>query len=118
MGTKRKKMTIQERAKQFMPFSPLNGLQKALREKEESINKIERPQLSEDLIESINIKLKDLEKNITDSSISKAQISFFESGKMTSWTGTVVGFNKELGKLQLEDNSAVNIEDIIELEFL
>lgn len=101
-----------------MPFSPLNGLQDALKKKEASINKLERPYLSEDLKTIINQQLKVLEKNITDSAITRAQISFFDSasGQRALWAGSVLALDKENRQLLLDNNKTINIEDILDLE--
>ena len=45
-------MPIAERAKQFAPFSPLNGLKKALAEKEKI--RVPKRELSDETIEKIN----------------------------------------------------------------
>jgi hypothetical protein len=43
-------MTRQERAKQFMPFDAMKGLQAALRDREEHHSRVERRVLSEETI--------------------------------------------------------------------
>ena len=55
-----KKMTMSERAKQFMPFSALKGLDEALLKKEQELL-ISKRELCDDEIEAINTALSRLE---------------------------------------------------------
>ena len=43
-------MTRQERAKQFMPFDAMKGLQEALRDREEKYSRVERRERGEDAL--------------------------------------------------------------------
>ena len=62
MGKIRAKMPPSQRAKQFAPFDAVVGLRQALREKEKI--RVERKELSDDMISEINNTLKNL--NIGD----------------------------------------------------
>lgn len=60
MGNKpRVPMPIEERAKQFMPFSALRGLPETLKEKEKIV--VKKAELTEDAKEMLDQKLKDVE---------------------------------------------------------
>ena len=63
MAEPRVKMPRSQRAKQFAPFDAVVGLRQALKEKEKI--KVERKQLSEDMIYEINNTLKNLNVNDT-----------------------------------------------------
>ena len=52
----KQKMPIEERAKQFMPFSALKGLEEALASKEKII--VPKKELTQDYAEELNLKLK------------------------------------------------------------
>lgn len=50
-----------ERAKQFLPFDALKGLQEALREREKQLEYVEKVELSDEEIEKLSEKLQMLE---------------------------------------------------------
>ena len=54
------KMPIRERAKQFMPFSPLKGLEEAITAQERNLLKRPRATLSPDHEEVLNQKMQEL----------------------------------------------------------
>ncbi len=54
------KMPIKERAKQFMPFSPLKGLEEAIAQKEMEMLKRPRAIVSPDHEETLNTKMQDI----------------------------------------------------------
>ena len=54
-------MNNKERAKQFMPFDAMKGLNEALRAKEERRTRVERKQLSEDMAEELSRVLNRIE---------------------------------------------------------
>ena len=47
-------MTRQERAKQFMPFDAMKGLQEALRDREERHSRVERREISEEMMDKLS----------------------------------------------------------------
>ena len=55
-------MTRQERAKQFMPFDAMKGLQEALRDREEKFSRVERRERGEDALEALSIEITRLER--------------------------------------------------------
>lgn len=59
----REKMPLSDRARQFLPFDALKGLQDALRLKEYEHERIEKGDLSIDMIDKISNTLFDLKNN-------------------------------------------------------
>ena len=55
-------MTRQERAKQFMPFDAMKGLQEALRDREEKFSRVCRRELSDDEIDDLSAQIMRLQK--------------------------------------------------------
>ena len=55
-------MMRQERAKQFMPFDAMKGLQEALRDREERHTRVERHDISDEALAANNALLLRLEK--------------------------------------------------------
>ena len=58
----RAKMPTSQRAKQFMPFAAVKGLEKAILEQEQLLNKVEQVEVGEEKEQEINEKLNHLEK--------------------------------------------------------
>ena len=55
-------MTRQERAKQFMPFDAMKGLQEALRDREEKYSRVERRERGEDALALLSSEITRLER--------------------------------------------------------
>lgn len=55
-------MTRQERAKQFMPFDAMKGLQEALRDREEKYSRVERRECGEDALALLSSEITRLER--------------------------------------------------------
>ena len=81
-------MTISERAKQFMPFSALKGLDEALLKKEQQLlmSKIE---LCDDEIEAINKTLSTIEAG------HQLCVTYYDNGKTATVSGTLEFLNKD-----------------------
>ena len=58
----RAKMPASQRAKQFMPFAAVKGLEKAILEQEQTIQRTERIEIGEERVQAINQALNHLEK--------------------------------------------------------
>ena len=50
-------MTRQERAKQFLPFDAMKGLQEALRDREEKLSRVGRRELSEEDMQDLSLEV-------------------------------------------------------------
>lgn len=76
-------MNREERAKQFMPFDALKGLQEELRIREERRTRVEKRTLSEEQIERISAVLVKLRQG------SQVEITFYEKGHYLSLEGFI-----------------------------
>lgn len=108
MATKPKhKMPISERAKQFMPFSALKGLDEALRAKEHPLT--ERKEPSEEQAADINTKLSMLRPR------DSARIIFFFMGRYYQIEGNIERFDTVSRVLEIE-SVQINFDEIVEIE--
>lgn len=85
------KMPVSERAKQFMPFSALKGLEEALREKERIV--VEKAELSEESAEDIANTLNLVKKG------TYVRVVYFSDGEYISAEGIVTAFDKVFKKM-------------------
>lgn len=101
------KMSQADRAKQFMPFSALKGLEEALKERERII--VPKPELTADAEEVIDRKLRQIEplKIIT--------VIYYNEGECVKVTGIVAKINKELRQIRIVD-TLINFDDILDVE--
>ena len=58
----RAKMSVSQRAKQFMPFAAVKGLEEAILEQEQLLQRTERIEIGEEQVRKINRALNHLEK--------------------------------------------------------
>ncbi len=95
------------RAKQFLPFDALKGLQEALREKE--IEYEEKRDLSEDTLNELNNKFNQLENE------SYVKITFYKNGKYSKIKGKVTNIDYIKKKIQINKEYNINICDIVNI---
>ena len=76
-------MTLEQRAKQFMPFSALSGLDAALKAKEREMGLTDKPSLSEDREDEINALLLGLEAG------DRVIIDYYRDGESASLEGEI-----------------------------
>ncbi len=95
------------RAKQFLPFDALKGLQEALREKE--IEYEEKRELAEDTLNELNNKFNQIENG------SYVTIKFYKNGKYSEIKGSVTNIDYIKKKIQLNKKYNINICDIINI---
>lgn len=96
-----------DRAKQFLPFDALKGLQEALREKE--IEYEERRELSEE-------SLIELEKEFHKVEIgSKVTIKFYKNKEYKKIMGRITSIDYIKKKIQIDKSENINICDIIKI---
>ena len=103
----REKMTRAERAKQFMPFDALKGLQDALRVKEsehERIVKNEVPEEDAKIISDTLLSLKDRDA---------VSLTYFNDGHETNLSGEVKLFFHE-NKIMVA-NKKIDLADILKI---
>lgn len=102
----RSKMSMSNRAKQFVPFDALKGFQEALRKKEKM--PVPRKELAEEKAEELNEKLKKLTtgKMIT--------VVYYNDGEYIQLTGIVVKIEKNKKYLQMAE-IIIPIDDISDI---
>ena len=101
-------MARADRAKLFVPFDALKGLQEILREKEKEVE--ERKELSE---ESLMELQKELDKIDIGSCV---KIKYYKNNKYVDITGVINKINYTKKKIILKENIIINLSDIIELK--
>ena len=102
------KMTIPDRAKQFMPFAALKGLPDALALKEKiTVPKIE---LSEEMAQILDQEMHKLSKG------SIATVVYFHKDEYIQITGMVARIEETSRILQIV-NTRISFEDILEIVF-
>lgn len=98
------------RAKQFLPFDALKGLQEALREKE--IQYEDRKELSEETLTNLDKKFNRIEiGNIIT-------IKYYKNRRYSEMNGTVTKIDFIKKKIQIDKELNVNIVDIVEISIL
>ena len=95
------------RAKQFLPFDALKGLQEALREKE--IEYEEKKELSEETLEELNNKFNQIEKG------SFVKIRYYRNGRYSEIKGIVTYIDYTKRKIQIDKIVNINFCDIIDI---
>ena len=95
------------RAKQFLPFDALKGLQEALREKE--IEYEEKKELSEDTLAELNNKFNQIEKG------SFVKIRYYRNGRYSEIKGIVTYIDYTKRKIQIDKIVNINFCDIIDI---
>ena len=95
------------RAKQFLPFDALKGLQEALREKE--IEYEEKKELSEDTLAELNNKFNQIEKG------SFVKIRYYRNGRYSEIKGIVTYIDYIKKRIQVDKIENINICDIIDI---
>ena len=95
------------RARQFLPFDALKGLQEALREKE--IEYEEKKDLSEDTLNELNNKFNQIDNG------SLVKITFYKNGKYSEIKGRVTNIDYIKKKIQINKEYNINICDIVSI---
>lgn len=96
-----------DRAKQFLPFDALKGLQEALRAKE--IEKEEKIELSEESLEELEIEFNKIEIG------SKVKIRYYKDKKYINVKGIVSNIDYIRKKIQINYTETINMCDIINI---
>lgn len=98
---------VVSRAKQFLPFDALKGLQEALREKEKEQE--EKIELSEESLLELNNSFNKIEIG------SKVKIKFYKNNKYVEISGTITNIDYIKKKIQIENFQNINISDIVSI---
>lgn len=101
-------MSRVDRAKLFVPFDALKGLQEILREKEKEIE--ERKELSEESLMELQEELNKVEIG------NKIFIKYYKNRKYIDITGIVTRINFVKKKIIINGDTIINISDIIQLK--
>lgn len=99
------------RAAQFMPFDALKGLKEELKLREERRLKVEKTELTDEMIEEISSKLYQIEKN------SKISITFFYNGNYVDLDGYVTSIDK-IYKYLVINEEKIFFENIYSLKII
>ncbi len=99
------------RAAQFMPFDALKGLKEELKLREERRLKVEKTELTDEMIEEISSKLYQIEKN------SKISITFFYNGNYVDLDGYVTSIDK-IYKYLVINEEKIYFENIYSLKII
>lgn len=96
-----------DRAKQFLPFDALKGLQEALREKE--IEYEEKIELSEESLTELENEFNKLEKG------SNVKIRYYKNRQYIDIDGIVTNIDYVRKKIQIDKNENINMCDIVNI---
>ena len=99
-----------DRAKLFVPFDALKGLQEILREKEKEVE--ERKELSEESLMELQEELNKVEIGST------VFIKYYKNKKYNDITGIVTKINFVKKKIIINEDIIINMCDIIELKLV
>ena len=115
-SSKRKPMSMENRAAQFAPFSALTGYSAAIKEKSR-LTEIKR-KLTDEEIEKLNNKLQILIKDFS----AEVVITYFEKdlkksgGQYIKYIGKIKKFDTYNKAILLENNIKILFNDILEIE--
>lgn len=107
MANRRKRMAVEDRAKQFMPFAALKGLEEALQEKEKIV--VKKMELTEDMQEQLNWKLKQL--MVQDI----VTVVYYHKGEYLRITGMVSRVDVSSRILQIV-HTKISLDDIYDVQ--
>ena len=95
------------RAKQFLPFDALKGLQEAIREKE--VEYEEKRDLAEDTLNDLNNKFNQIDNG------SFVKITFYKNGNYSEIKGRVTNIDYIKKKIQINKKYNINVCDIVNI---
>ena len=104
-------MTQEQRAKQFMPFDAMKGLQEALRDREERHSRVERHDISEEDMEQNSIVISKLVKG------SKVQMNYYCHFHDVTRSGTIDVVNCPY-KFLILDEEKIYFDDIYTISII
>ena len=106
-ASKRMKMDISNRAKQFMPFAALKGLPEALEKKEKIV--VPRPALTEERMEELDYKMHQVLRGMIVS------VTYYEDEECFKKTGMVAKFSPDNRIIQVVDKK-ISFDAILDIE--
>jgi len=117
--SRREKMSIENRAAQFAPFSALSGYNEACREVERITDN--KKLLSDGVVEVINEKLNYIKMNILG--VGEVRVRYFlkdikkKGGSYIEKSGYVKKVDANGEMLYFKDGTSIKFDDILEIEF-
>lgn len=105
----RAKMPTSQRAKQFMPFAAVKGLEKAIAEQDQLLNCTEQAELGEEQVQAISDKLNHLTKG------DMVSACFYVDGRYNTVQGKVEQLDLVRRIIRIA-GAVITIESIRELE--
>lgn len=103
----RPKMSVENRAKQFMPFAALRGLPEALALKEKIV--VEKMELTEDMAAELDWNMKILEPGMM------VTVVYFHKDEYIKKTGIVSRLDRDSRILQVVETK-ISFEDLLTIE--
>ncbi|MDO5112433.1 MAG: YolD-like family protein [Clostridia bacterium] len=101
----REKMPVLERAKQFMPFAAVRGLDAALAQKERELERVEKRELFEETAEQLNETLCMLKKGM------RLSVTYYGDGTYRQVTEAFGAVDAAARVLRLQ-NARIPLDDI------
>lgn len=101
------RMPVSERAKQFAPFSPLNGLSKALRAQERIPQP--KPTLCEDQIACLNRQLMGLKVGM------EIGVLFYRDGEVQRARGVLTALSRARRRLAI-GTQEISVDELLEIQ--
>jgi len=98
-----------DRAKQFLPFDSMKGLQEALRAQEEMQSRVEKRELGEEDAEHISHLLGQTSRGDT------VKVVYYRSGRYVTAEGEVTAFDP-IRRTFVVDGQKISFDDIGEME--
>ena len=95
-----------DRAKLFLPFDALKGLESAIKEEEEKIKK----ELTEESYIELENKLNRVEEG------DRIKIKYYKNKKYVDISGVITKINYIKKRIQLDETYNISISDIIDIE--
>lgn len=102
-------MNRQERAKQFLPFDALKGLQEALRKVEKEMEDVERIELSEESLEELENKFNRVKQGDIVS------IKYYKNKRYIEIKGTITKIDYIKKRIQINKTEDISIYDILDI---
>lgn len=100
-------MNRENRAKQFLPFDALKGLQETLREKE--IEQEEKIELAEERLTELENEFNRIEKGIN------VNIKYYKNKQYINISGIVTNIDYVRKKIQINNSENISICDILNI---
>ena len=100
-----------ERAKQFMPFDALKGLQEELRRREKKVTEVIKIELSDEKLEELALTFAKLQREDT------VDVTFFYRGHYYNLQGTVSKISTD-GKFIVIGEERIFFDDVYDIKIL